>query len=72
MLKSELKNITLNDKYELENGKVYVTGTQALVRLPILQKKRLVQSEYSPGPLRQKIFGDPRLPNRHVATGYRR
>ena len=32
--------IYLNDKYELENGKVFVTGTQALVRLPILQKKR--------------------------------
>ena len=40
--------------------------------IPILQKKGLVQSEYSPGPLRQKIFGDPRLPNRHIATEYRK
>ena len=40
--------------------------------VPILQQKGLVQSEYSPGPLRQKIFGDPRLPSRHVATEYRK
>ena len=32
--------ITLEDKYTLEQGRVYLSGTQALVRLPMLQKAR--------------------------------
>jgi FMN-dependent oxidoreductase (nitrilotriacetate monooxygenase family) len=40
--------------------------------VPILQARGLVQREYAPGPLRQKIFGTPRLPNRHPAAAYRR
>ena len=40
--------------------------------VPILQARGLMQREYTPGPLRQKIFGDPKLPERHVAAGYRR
>jgi len=35
-----LRNVTLDDKYELESGRVYVTGVQALVRLLILQRQR--------------------------------
>ena len=31
---------TLDDKYTAESGRVYLTGTQALVRLPMLQKQR--------------------------------
>ncbi|MBT6033360.1 MAG: indolepyruvate ferredoxin oxidoreductase family protein [Kordiimonadaceae bacterium] len=33
-------NITLNDKYELETGKAFMTATQALVRIPIVQRWR--------------------------------
>ena len=40
--------------------------------VPILQARGLMQREYAPGPLRQKIFGDPRLPKRHAAAVYRR
>ena len=40
--------------------------------VPILQGRGLVQREYAPGPLRQKIFGNPKLPNRHPAAAYRR
>ncbi len=40
--------------------------------VPILQARGLVQREYAPGPLRQKIFGHPRLPDRHPAAAYRR
>jgi hypothetical protein len=40
--------------------------------VPILQARGLVQREYAPGPLRQKIFGHPRLPTRHPAAAYRR
>lgn len=32
--------VTLDDKYVLEKGRVYLTGTQALVRLPLMQKAR--------------------------------
>jgi indolepyruvate ferredoxin oxidoreductase len=32
--------ITLDDKYTLERGRVFLTGTQALIRLPMLQRQR--------------------------------
>lgn len=40
--------------------------------VPVLQARGLVQKEYSPGPLREKVFGAPRLPGRHVGASYRR
>ena len=40
--------------------------------VPVLQARDLMQKEYSPGSLRQKIFGFPRLPERHPAAAYRR
>lgn len=33
-------SITLDDKYTAENGRVFLTGTQALVRLPMTQMRR--------------------------------
>ncbi len=35
-----LAAVTLDDKYALEAGRVYLTGTQALVRLPMMQRQR--------------------------------
>ncbi|HEY0289492.1 MAG TPA: indolepyruvate ferredoxin oxidoreductase family protein [Pseudomonas sp.] len=35
-----LADIRLDDKYRLATGNVYLTGTQALTRLPMLQKQR--------------------------------
>lgn len=35
-----LRTVTLEDKYTLERGRVYLSGTQALVRLPMLQQER--------------------------------
>src|SRR5438270_6310072 len=35
-----LAAVTLDDKYVLETGRVYLTGTQALVRLPMMQRQR--------------------------------
>src|SRR5450830_638395 len=32
--------ISLNDKYTLERGRAFMTGTQALIRLPMLQRER--------------------------------
>ena len=35
-----LAAVTLDDKYALVSGRVFLTGTQALVRLPIMQRQR--------------------------------
>jgi indolepyruvate ferredoxin oxidoreductase len=35
-----LENVSLDDKYSLEHGRAFMSGVQALVRLPMLQKKR--------------------------------
>ena len=39
--------------------------------VPILQRRGLMQTEYALGPLREKVFGDARLPGRHPAAGWR-
>lgn len=36
----QLKTVQLDDKYVLEKGRVFITGTQALVRLPMTQHLR--------------------------------
>src|SRR4051794_3513445 len=35
-----LAAVTLDDKYALESGRIFLTGTQALVRLPMMQRAR--------------------------------
>src|SRR6201995_339971 len=35
-----LKAVSLNDKYDLEKDRIFVTGFQALVRLTLMQKER--------------------------------
>jgi FMN-dependent oxidoreductase (nitrilotriacetate monooxygenase family) len=46
---------------------------EAIVDLlvPELQSRGMFKTEYAPGPLRQKIFGEPRLPSRHPAARHR-
>lgn len=39
-IRRALENVTLDDKYTLENGRAFMSGIQALVRLPMLQRKR--------------------------------
>lgn len=34
-----LRDVTLDDKYEVARGQVYLTGLQALVKLPLLQRE---------------------------------
>ncbi|HXP32321.1 MAG TPA: indolepyruvate ferredoxin oxidoreductase family protein [Stellaceae bacterium] len=36
----QLASVTLEDKYTLESGRIYLSGVQALVRLPIMQRER--------------------------------
>jgi indolepyruvate ferredoxin oxidoreductase len=35
-----LNQVSLDDKYALESGRVFLNGTQALVRLPMMQRQR--------------------------------
>ena len=35
-----LRTVSLDDKYTLESGRIFITGTQALVRLPLMQHLR--------------------------------
>jgi len=39
-LEAALSSVTLDDKYTLEHGRAYMSGIQALVRLPMLQQAR--------------------------------
>ncbi|VVE38839.1 indolepyruvate ferredoxin oxidoreductase [Pandoraea capi] len=39
-LLAALESVTLDDKYTLERGRAYMSGIQALVRLPMLQQAR--------------------------------
>src|SRR2546427_7305216 len=35
-----LETVTLDDKYALQHGRAFMSGVQALVRLPMLQRQR--------------------------------
>ena len=39
-----MEDISLEDKYTLERGRAFITGTQALIRLPMLQRERDVKA----------------------------
>src|SRR5690348_3446731 len=38
-MKYILRKVDLDDKYTLNSGRIFITGTQALVRLPLMQKR---------------------------------
>ncbi len=35
-----LAQVHLDDKYTLDRGRIYISGVQALVRLPMMQRQR--------------------------------
>ena len=39
-IRKALETVTLDDKYALEQGRAFMSGVQALVRLPMLQRQR--------------------------------
>ncbi|ODV11595.1 MAG: indolepyruvate ferredoxin oxidoreductase [Rubrivivax sp. SCN 70-15] len=39
-IRKALESVTLDDKYSLESGRAFMSGVQALVRLPMLQRQR--------------------------------
>ena len=36
----EMARVSLEDKYTLQSGRIYLSGIQALVRLPLMQRAR--------------------------------
>ncbi len=54
-----LRAVTLDDKYVLDQGRVYLTGTQALVRLPMMQRQRDVAAGLNTGCFISGYRGSP-------------
>ncbi len=54
-----LAAVRLDDKYALDEGRVYLTGTQALVRLPIMQRQRDVAAGLNTGGFIAGYRGSP-------------
>jgi indolepyruvate ferredoxin oxidoreductase len=54
-----LATVTLDDKYILDRGRVYLTGTQALVRLPMMQRQRDVAAGLNTGCFISGYRGSP-------------
>src|SRR5438270_13208455 len=55
----QLAAVTLDDKYTVEKGRVYLTGTQALVRLPLMQRQRDVAAGLNTGCFISGYRGSP-------------
>ena len=51
-----LDDVSLDDKYALERGRVFMTGIQALVRLPILQRQYDMRAGLKKGGLSLTAF----------------
>ena len=54
-----LAAVTLDDKYTLQQGRLYLTGTQALVRLPMIQRQRDVAAGLNTGCFISGYRGSP-------------
>jgi indolepyruvate ferredoxin oxidoreductase len=54
-----LAAVTLDDKYGLDKGRIYLTGTQALVRLPMMQRQRDVAAGLNTGCFISGYRGSP-------------
>ena len=39
-IRKALETVSLDDKYALDHGRAFMSGVQALVRLPMLQRQR--------------------------------
>ncbi len=58
-LRLALANVTLDDKYSLKSGRAFMSGVQALVRLPMLQQERDALAGKSTGALISGYRGSP-------------
>ncbi len=58
-LRQALANVTLDDKYSLSAGRAFMSGVQALVRLPMLQQERDALAGKKTGALISGYRGSP-------------
>src|SRR3974390_1418813 len=56
---AQLANVSLDDKYTLERGRVFLTGTQALIRLLLLERERDLRSGLNPAGFASGYRGSP-------------
>ncbi len=54
-----LAQVSLDDKYTLEKGRVFITGIQALVRLPLMQRQRDLAAGLNTGGFISGYRGSP-------------
>jgi len=54
-----IREVSLDDKYALQSGRAFMTGTQALVRLPMLQRVRDLASGLNTGGFISGYRGSP-------------
>ena len=65
-IRKALETVTLDDKYALETGRAFMSGVQALVRLPMLQRMRDARGGPEHRRLHQRL---PRLAARRLRPG---
>jgi indolepyruvate ferredoxin oxidoreductase len=58
-VRKALETVTLDDKYSLASGRAFMSGVQALVRLPMLQRERDVQAGLNTGGFISGYRGSP-------------
>jgi len=58
-IRKAIENVSIDDKYSLEHGRAFMSGTQALVRLPMLQKKRDAMQGLNTGAFISGYRGSP-------------
>jgi len=54
-----MQNVTLDDKYVSTSGRIYLTGIQALVRLPLIQRQRDLAAGLNTGGFISGYRGSP-------------
>jgi indolepyruvate ferredoxin oxidoreductase len=58
-IRKSLESVTLDDKYTLDRGRAFMSGVQALVRLPMLQRARDVAAGLNTGGFVSGYRGSP-------------
>lgn len=58
-IRRALETVSLDDKYSLEHGRAFMSGVQALVRLPMLQRKRDAMNGLNTGGFISGYRGSP-------------
>jgi indolepyruvate ferredoxin oxidoreductase len=58
-IRKALESVTLDDKYSLDSGRAFMSGVQALVRLPMLQRQRDARAGLNTGGFISGYRGSP-------------